>query len=151
MKLKGAMVAQAKHRDPLKASTPTILQTMLVEYLVSGTPALATLNDCNELLPFTFTLSSPAGQTQTGYTVDTDGNRLPQKVNRVYCSTNGSEYFKERREDNHAKFSGVSDSVKLVNGDVQQATRPTDLDVAYYLKLFQKKFSAMGCKIEKEW
>lgn len=146
LKLKGGMVAQAEHRDPLKASTPTILQTMLVEYLVNGTPALTTLNNCNELLPFTFTLSSPAGQTQTGYTVDADGNRLPQKVNRVYCATHGSEYFKERREGNHAKFSGVSDSVKLVNGDAQQDTRPADLDIAYYLKLFQKNLAQWVAK-----
>ena len=146
LKLKGGMVAQAEHRDPLKASTPTILQTMLVEYLVNRTPALTTLNDCNELLPFTFTLSSPAGQTQTGYTVDSAGNRLPQKVNRVYCSTHGSKYFKERREGKHAKFSGVSDSVKLVNGDIQRAARPNDLDVAYYLKLFQKNLAQWVAK-----
>lgn len=141
LKLKGGAVSQATSRDSLKASTPAVIDKMLVAYLVDKTPALSTLLKDNKMIDFCFTLSSQIGASQTGALINENGNELPQRVNRVYCSKSGQRLYKELRGGRRSKFADLSDRVTLVNQDVRSAKRPNDLDVAYYLKLFQKKLA----------
>lgn len=137
LKLKGGAIAQAQTRDPLKATTPTVLQTALLHHILNPDDDLVEyLNSLRKTTPFTnwcWTLSSTVSKLQTGYTTDANGRRLPQKVNRAYASTFGDSYYKERTQGKPSKFAGTSDKLVINNEDITDCTTPTDLDVKWYV------------------
>ena len=136
LKLKGTAIAQAQTRDPLKATTPTVLQTALLHHILNPNDDLVEyLNNLRKTTPLVnwcWTLSSTVSKIQTGYTTDANGRRLPQKVNRAYVSTFGDSYYKERTQGKPAKFAGTSDKLVINNEDITDCTIPADLDVKWY-------------------
>ena len=136
LKLKGTAIAQAQTRDPLKATTPTVLQTALLHHILNPDDDLVEyLNNLRKTTPLVnwcWTLSSTVSKMQTGYTTDVNGRRLPQKVNRAYVSTFGDSYYKERTQGKPAKFAGTSDKLVINNEDITDCTIPADLDVNWY-------------------
>lgn len=137
LKLKGGAIAQAQTRDPLKATTPTILQTALLHHILNPDEDLVEylngLRKTTPLVNWCWTLSSTVSKMQTGYTTDGNGRRLPQKVNRGYASTFGDSYYKERTQGKPAKFAGTSDKLVINNEDITDCTIPADLDVKWYV------------------
>ena len=136
LKLKGGAIAQAQTRDPLKSTTPTVLQTALLHHILNPDDDLVEyLNNLRKTTPLVnwcWTLSSTVSKMQTGYTTDSNGRRLPQKVNRAYASTFGDSYYKERTQGKPAKFAGTSDKLVINNEDITDCTIPVDLDVEWY-------------------
>lgn len=136
LKLKGGAIAQAQTRDPLKATTPTVLQTALLHHILNPDDDLVEyLNNLRKTTPLVnwcWTLSSTVSKMQTGYTTDANGRRLPQKVNRAYASTFGDSYYKERTQGKPSKFAGTSDKLVINNEDITDCTIPTDLDINWY-------------------
>ena len=136
LKLKGGAIAQAETRDPLKSTTPTVLQTALLHHILNPADDLTNyLNDLREKVPFTnwcWTLASTVSKLQTGYTTDANGRRLPQKVNRAYASTFGDSYYKERTQGKPAKFAGTSTKLVINNEDITGQNAPKDLDIEWY-------------------
>lgn len=136
LKLKGGAIAQAENRDPLKSTTPTVLQTALLHHILNPNDELTKyLNDLREKVPFTnwcWTLASTVSKLQTGYTTDANGRRLPQKVNRAYASKFGDSYYKERTQGKPAKFAGTSTKLVINNEDMTGQTAPNDLDIDWY-------------------
>lgn len=136
LKLKGGAIAQAQTRDPLKSTTPTVLQTALLHHILNPTDDLTKyLNNLREKVPFTnwcWTLSSTVSKLQTGYTTDANGRRLPQKVNRAYASKFGGSYYKERTQGKPAKFAGTSTKLVINNEDMTGQKAPKDLDIEWY-------------------
>lgn len=136
LKLKGGAIAQAENRDPLKSTTPTVLQTALLHHILNPNDELTKyLNDLREKVPFTnwcWTLASTGSKLQTGYTTDANGRRLPQKVNRAYASKFGDSYYKERTQGKPAKFAGTSTKLVINNEDMTGQTAPNDLDIDWY-------------------
>ena len=136
LKLKGTAIAQGQTRDPLKATTPTVLQTALLHHILNPDDDLVEyLNNLRKTTPLVnwcWTLSSTVSKMQTGYTTDANGRRLPQKVNRAYASTFGDSYYKERTQGKPAKFAGTSDKLVINNEDITDCTIPADLDVNWY-------------------
>lgn len=137
LKLKGTAIAQAQTRDPLKATTPTVLQTALLHHILNPDDDLVeyldNLRKTTPLVNWCWTLSSTVSKTQTGYITDTNGRRLPQKINRAYASTFGDSYYKERTQGKPAKFAGTSDKLVINNEDITDCTIPADLDVKWYV------------------
>ena len=136
LKLKGGAIAQAETRDPLKSTTPTVLQTALLHHILNPNDDLDNyLNNLREKVPFTnwcWTLSSTVSKLQTGYTTDANGRRLPQKVNRAYASKFGDPYYKERTQGKPAKFAGTSTKLVINNDDITGQHAPQDLDIEWY-------------------
>lgn len=136
LKLKGGAIAQAETRDPLKSTTPTVLQTALLHHILNPDDDLVEyLNNLRKTTPLVnwcWTLASTVSKMQTGYTTDENGRRLPQKVNRAYASKFGDPYFKERTQGKPSKFAGTSDKLVINNEDITDCTIPTDLDVEWY-------------------
>lgn len=136
LKLKGTAIAQAQTRDPLKATTPTVLQTALLHHILNPDDDLVeyldNLRKTTPLVNWCWTLSSTVSKIQTGYTTDVNGRRLPQKVNRAYASKFGDSYYKERTQGKPAKFAGTSDKLVINNEDITDCTIPADLDVKWY-------------------
>lgn len=136
LKLKGGAIAQAETRDPLKSTTPTVLQTALLHHILNPNDDLTNyLNNLREKVPFTnwcWTLASTVSKLQTGYTTDTNGRRLPQKVNRAYASKFGDSYYKERTQGKPAKFAGTSTKLVINNEDMTGQNAPKDLDIEWY-------------------
>ena len=136
LKLKGTAIAQAETRDPLKSTTPTVLQTALLHHILNPADDLTNyLNDLREKVPFTnwcWTLASTVSKLQTGYTTDANGRRLPQKVNRAYASKFGDPYYKERTQGKPAKFAGTSTKLVINNEDMIGQHAPKDLDIEWY-------------------
>lgn len=136
LKLKGTAIAQAQTRDPLKATTPTVLQTALLHHILNPNDDLVEyLNNLRKTTPLVnwcWTLSSTVSKMQTGYTTDANGRRLPQKVNRAYASTFGDSYYKERTQGKPSKFAGISEKLVINNEDITDCTIPADLDVNWY-------------------
>lgn len=137
LKLKGGAIAQAQTRDPLKATTPTVIQTALLHHILNPDDDLVEyLNNLRKTTPLVnwcWTLSSTVSKMQTGYTTDVNGRRLPQKVNRAYASTFGDSYYKERTQGKPSKFAGTSDKLVINNEDITDCTIPADLDVKWYV------------------
>lgn len=134
IKLKGGKLTQAFYIDSLKASKPTILDRALTAYLIDGTDPIEILKT-GKLRDFCFTITSQRGKTQTGYTVDSNGKRLDNKVNRVYASEIGQQYFKEKVDASPAKFPNVPEFTWLVNEDILNEDIPNDLDLTFYKEL----------------
>lgn len=136
LKLKGGAIAQAETRDPLKSTTPTVLQTALLHHILNPSDDLTNyLNNLREKVPFTnwcWTLASTVSKLQTGYTTDANGRRLPQKVNRAYASKFGDAYYKERTQGKPAKFAGTSSKLVINNEDMTGQNAPKDLDIEWY-------------------
>ena len=136
LKLKGGAIAQAQTRDPLKSTTPTVLQTALLHHILNPTDDLTNyLNNLRGKVPFTnwcWTLASTVSKLQTGYTTDANGRRLPQKVNRAYASKFGDSYYKERTQGKPAKFAGTSTKLVINNEDMTAQKAPKDLDIDWY-------------------
>ena len=136
LKLKGTAIAQSQTRDPLKATTPTVLQTALLHHILNPDDDLVEyLNNLRKTTPLVnwcWTLSSTVSKMQTGYTTDANGRRLPQKVNRAYASTFGDSYYKERTQGKPSKFAGTSEKLVINNEDITDCTIPADLDVNWY-------------------
>lgn len=136
LKLKGGAIAQSQTRDPLKATTPTVLQTALLHHILNPDDDLVeylnNLRKTTPLINWCWTLSSTVSKLQTGYTTDANGRRLPQKVNRVYASKFGDSYYKERTQGKPSKFAGTSDKLVINNEDITDCTIPGDLDVNWY-------------------
>ena len=136
LKLKGGAIAQAQTRDPLKSTTPTVLQTALLHHILKPTDNLDKyLKDLREKVPFSnwcWTLASTVSKLQTGYTTDANGRRLPQKVNRAYASKFGDSYYKERTQGKPAKFAGTSPKLVINNEDMTDQKAPKDLDIEWY-------------------
>lgn len=136
LKLKGGAIAQAETRDPLKSTTPTVLQTALLHHILYPADDLGKyLTDLREKVPFTnwcWTLASTVSKLQTGYTTDANGRRLPQKVNRAYASKFGDSYYKERTQGKPAKFAGTSTKLVINNEDMTGQNAPKDLDIDWY-------------------
>lgn len=137
LKLKGTAIAQAETRDPLKSTTPTVLQTALLHHILNPDDDLVeyldNLRKTTPLVNWCWTLSSTVSKMQTGYTTDVNGRRLPQKVNRAYASKFGDSYYKERTQGKPAKFAGTSDKLVINNEDITDCTIPADLDVKWYV------------------
>ena len=137
LKLKGGAIAQAQTRDPLKSTTPTVLQTALLHHILNPDDDLVEyLNNLRKTTPLVnwcWTLSSTVSKIQTGYTTDANGRRLPQKVNRAYASKFGDPYYKERTQGKPSKFAGTSDKLVINNEDITDCTIPVDLDVKWYV------------------
>lgn len=136
LKLKGGAIAQAQTRDPLKSTTPTVLQTALLHHILYPADDLTNyLTELQSKVPFTnwcWTLASTVSKLQTGYTTDTNGRRLPQKVNRAYASKFGDSYYKERTQGKPAKFAGTSTKLVINNEDMTGQNAPKDLDIDWY-------------------
>lgn len=136
LKLKGGAIAQSETRDPLKSTTPTVLQTALLHHILNPNDDLTNyLTDLREKVPFTnwcWTLASTVSKLQTGYTTDANGRRLPQKVNRAYASKFGDPYYKERTQGKPAKFAGTSTKLVINNDDITGQKAPKDLDIEWY-------------------
>lgn len=136
LKLKGGAIAQAETRDPLKSTTPTVLQTALLHHILNPNDDLTNyLTDLREKVPFTnwcWTLASTVSKLQTGYTTDSNGRRLSQKVNRAYASKFGDSYYKERTQGKPAKFAGTSTKLVINNEDMTGQNAPKDLDIEWY-------------------
>lgn len=136
LKLKGGAIAQAQTRDPLKSTTPTVLQTALLHHILNPNDDLTKyLNNLREKVPFTnwcWTLASTVSKLQTGYTTDANGRRLHQKVNRAYASKFGDSYYKERTQGKPAKFAGTSTKLVINNEDMTGQKAPQDLDIEWY-------------------
>ena len=136
LKLKGGAIAQAQTRDPLKSTTPTVLQTALLHHILNPNDNLDKyLTDLQTKVPFSnwcWTLASTVSKLQTGYTTDANGRRLPQKINRAYASKFGDSYYKERTQGKPAKFAGTSAKLVINNEDMTGQKAPKDLDIEWY-------------------
>lgn len=137
IKTKGGTVGQSVHVNKLAKSGAIIIDKMVLNYLLDKTdPAITALK--GELSDFTYTLVSQKGKTQTGRTVDENGNPLDNKVNRVYASLNGVSLFKERVNGALAKFSDAPEKMTVVNDDLANYN-VDDIDYGFYIDLANKK------------
>lgn len=137
IKTKGGTVGQSVHVNKLAKSGAIIIDKMVLNYLLDKTdPAITALK--GELSDFTYTLVSQKGKTQTGRTVDENGNPLDNKVNRVYASLNGVSLFKERVNGALAKFSDAPEKMTVVNDDLANYN-VDDIDYSFYIDLANKK------------
>lgn len=137
IKTKGGTVGQSVHVNKLAKSGAIIIDKMVLNYLLDKTdPAITALK--GELSDFTYTLVSQKGKTQTGRTVDENGNPLDNKVNRVYASLNGVSLFKERVGGGVAKFSDAPEKMTVVNDDLANY-KVDDIDYGFYIDLANKK------------
>lgn len=145
LKLKGGQVSQAVTADPLRATSPRVIQALLLQKITHPDTDLDVylkdhLKDFT-MQDFCSVLSARETDTQTGFLVDADGHRLPQKVNRAYASNNGRSIYKEKTSGKPAKLGGVSSSLSLLNSDISEADLMPDIDFTWYIDQVTKQYS----------
>ena len=139
LKLKGGAIGQAIKRDPTKASKPTIIDYMLVQKLVYNREFKETVTDLKPI-NYTFTLKSMKSSTQTGKMVTSDGQVLPNEVNRVYASKSGTQILKQKVDGyENAKFPDTPAYMSVANEELEELP---NIDYDYYIKLAEKKLSS---------
>lgn len=137
IKLKGGAVSQANGVDVTKASTPTIIDHMLVQRIVYNKPFIQTVSD-GVFRDYTFTLKAMKSATQTGKMIK--GNTiLENEVNRVYASFDGEPILKEKTTGENSKFPDTPESMEVANYKLPEE-KPDNLDTAYYIELAEKKY-----------
>lgn len=166
-KRKGAVV---KKLNPLDNNLP-IVNEAIVNYFLTNKPIYDTINECQELLKFqlikkvsskyefAFKVSSTGGMNtfkarkllsdQRGsILVDKDyrGYKLHEKVHRVFASTNpndGGLFKKHKSKSTLEKMASTPDNCFINNGDITNASIPSNLDKQWYIDLAEdriKKF-----------
>ena len=139
LKLKGGAIGQALSRDNTKASKPTIIDYMLVQKLVYNRDFKDTVKELDPI-HYTFTLKSMKSSTQTGKMVTSDGEVLPNEVNRVYASKSGTQILKQKVEGyENAKFPDTPAYMSIAN---EELTDLSNIDYNYYIELAEKKLSS---------
>lgn len=139
LKLKGGAIGQAIKRDPTKASKPTIIDYMLVQKLVYNRDFKDTVSEL-EPINYTFTLKSMKSSTQTGKMVTSDGEVLPNEVNRVYASKSGTQILKQKVEGyENAKFPDTPACMIVANEELKKLP---NIDYDYYIELAKKKLTS---------
>lgn len=139
LKLKGGAIGQAIKRDPTKASKPTIIDYMLVQKLVYNRDFKETVSEL-EPINYTFTLKSMKSSTQTGKMVTSDGQVLPNEVNRVYASKSGTQILKQKVDGyENAKFPDTPAYMSIAN---EELTDLSNIDYEYYIELAERKLSS---------
>lgn len=139
LKLKGGAIGQALSRDNTKASKPTIIDYMLVQKLVYNRDFKDTVKELDPL-HYTFTLKSMKSSTQTGKMVTSDGEVLPNEVNRVYASKSGTQILKQKVDGyEDAKFPDTPAYMSIAN---EELTDLSNIDYEYYIELAEKKLSS---------
>lgn len=137
IKLKGGAVSQANGVDVTKASTPTIIDHMLVQRIVYNKPFIQTVTE-GVFRDYTFTLKAMKSATQSGKMVKGD-TILENEVNRVYASNDGEPILKHKTKGENAKFPDTPDKMEVANYKLPKE-RPDDLDLNYYVELAEKKY-----------
>lgn len=137
LKLKGGAVSQAIKVDVTKASTPTIIDYMLVQKIVYDKPFISTVSH-GSFRDYTFTLKAMKSATQSGKMVKGD-TILENEVNRVYASNDGEPILKHKTKGENAKFPDTPDKMEVANYKLPK-DRPEDLDLNYYVELAEKKY-----------
>ena len=137
IKLKGGAVSQANGVDVTKASTPTIIDHMLVQRIVYNKPFIQAVSD-GVFRDYTFTLKAMKSATQSGKMVKGD-TILENEVNRVYASNNGEPILKHKTKGENAKFPDTPDKMEVANYKLPKE-RPDNLDLNYYIGLAEKKY-----------
>lgn len=140
LKLKGE-VSHGNGADVTKASSPTIIDYMIVQYLMYNKPLFKSVTE-GKFRDYCFTLKALKGKTQTGKMVDGEGNVFPNEVNRTYATKNGQKVLKEKKDGGApAKFSDTPENMAIANYALPDAY-PEDLDLSYYVQLAQSKLDA---------
>lgn len=137
LKLKGGAVSQAIKVDVTKASTPSIIDYMLVQKIVYDKPFIITVSH-GAFRDYTFTLKAMKSATQSGKMVKGD-TILENEVNRVYASNDGEPILKHKTKGENAKFPDTPDKMEVANYKLPKE-RPDDLDLNYYVELAEKKY-----------
>lgn len=137
LKLKGGAVSQAIKVDVTKASTPTIIDYMLVQKIVYDKPFISTISH-GSFRDYTFTLKAMKSATQSGKMIKGD-TILENEVNRVYASNDGEPILKHKTKGENAKFPDTPDKMEVANYKLPKE-RPDDLDLNYYIELAEKKY-----------
>lgn len=150
LKVKGGSVNRALKNDYTKNTTPVIIQRAVLAALVDGTPVEETVSRGTNLLDYCFTLSAMKGATQTGATIEIKEGQLPRRlenrVNRVYASTDGSTFLKEKTPAPDgslrpaAQFPDAPTTATLANAEIG-SEMPSDIDFAYYTQLAETKLA----------
>lgn len=139
LKLKGGAIGQAIKRDPTKASKPSIIDYMLVQKLVYNRGFKETVTEL-EPINYTFTLKSMKSSTQTGKMVTSDGQVLPNEVNRVYASKSGTQILKQKVDGyENAKFPDTPAYMSVANEELKELP---NIDYEYYIELAEKKLKS---------
>jgi len=136
-KTKGGMLNQSQSYNYLSKSKPAIIDKALFEYLVNNITPRETVEN-GSLSDFTYILTSMRGKTQTGYTVDENGNGLSNRVNRVIATKNGIRLFKEKTNGTLQKFSDAPELMTVLNEPIDENAE-FDIDYDFYIELANKK------------
>lgn len=147
VKLKGAEINRALKPNYTTGITPRIVQMAIYQKVVNGVDVLETLHGSTDLRDFTYIFTANAQKTLTGRSLDSDGNILANKVNRVYVSRlNDNQFFKEKKTDNPANYLADVYGQTLINNNIDNTDAKMyaySIDYDYYCGIINEKL--------KEW
>ena len=113
-----------------------------MEKLVNGTMTAKTVNDHLDR-PDLYHYILRAGGTFLG-TCDRSGQLLPQKVNRVFATTEDTEgatkLYKLRADGGKVMYADAPENMYLYNGDLEELKNFADIvDTQHYIDIVEKR------------
>jgi len=142
IKVKGGEVKWYHEENLFGNNNARILHIALVEKLLNDTMIAKTINQHLDR-PNEFQYILRAGSTFQG-TCDGSGELLPQKVNRVFATTEDVEghtkLYKLRADDGKVMYSDTPDYMYLYNGDLSEMTEFREIiDTQHYIDIVEKR------------
>lgn len=142
IKVKGAEVNKYDQDLLFGNNNARITHIALVEKLVNGTMTAKTVNDHLDR-PDLYHYILRAGGTFLG-TCDRSGQLLPQKVNRVFATTEDTEgatkLYKLRTDGGKVMYADAPENMYLYNGDLSELKDFADIvDTQHYIDIVEKR------------
>lgn len=115
-----------------------IVNKVIIEYMINGTPVEKTIHECDELKMF-----QKIVKISNNYLYGLhNGHTLTDKTFRVFASkdvNDGSIYKVKNSEKNPEKFANTPDSCFIMNGNINEIEIPTKLDKQWYIELTKQR------------
>lgn len=144
-----------KKRSPIDYDLPIITKA-IIQYCVDGTPVEDTINNCEDLIEFQkivkvsslyksafYGTVKQITEGKSKFTVVDEGERLPEKVFRVFASKdeNAKGIFKIKNEKKVEKIGNTPDKCFIWNEDVRGVKCPDYLDKDYYITMAKENLA----------
>lgn len=142
-----------KKRSPIDYDLPIITKA-IIQYCVDGTPIEETINNCDDLIEFQkivkvsslyksafYGTVKQVVEGKSSYTVTDEGYHMPEKVLRVFASTDeeAKGVYKIKSEKKVEKIANTPDKCFIFNDEIRGIKCPEYLDKGYYIDLAKKQ------------
>ena len=125
-----------------KGLSPVIIPEAVIEYFISGTPVKETIEQCTDIKKFLMTQ-----RVDKKFKIEYN-DKIVQRINRFYASTNGYYLYKYKEEKDCKKYSNMltKSGVTILNKFDGKPISERHINYQYYESEARKIIEDFTCK-----